>query len=730
MGAVLESGHPVDASAPSPTLVIRLLGRPEIVRDGGVVPPPRGHKAWAVLAYLALAERRVPRARLAGLIFGGAEDPLGALRWTLAQLRRALGVGDALQGDPLELRLPPGTAVDVLTLAGGAPDPALVRGELLEGVEPGAGEVFESWLLVERRRTAGLCEAVLRDAALRALAAGAPLEGAALASRALALDAFDESAHELLVRCLARAGEHRAAHRHAEACDELFRRELGHPAGARVRRAAEEHGPRDAPPGGDRAAALGQLDAGRAAVDAGAVEPGVACLRQAWRRRRGVGDPVLLARALAALGVALVHAVRGPRRAGRTRCCTRRSRSPARASAGSPEDLPRARLRRGAGGPRVSAERWLVRADRLADDEQERAAVLAVRGMARSDRAQYAARWRSCASRCHRPRCGDSRQAAWSLGLLGRAHLLRAEVPRRSRRSTRRSQLWSASAGWRTSRARRRCARRPRSAPPTRARGGAARPCVRARLPPARPHAGRRWPPARAALHESAASAARRSRACATPRSVPYASPTVRLDPAHCLDALAALAIADGAPDAPSHVETLERLAAHGDMRGARRAGRAAPRAPRRRRRRRDGAPGRRVRRQPALHAELAAAPLARTLTQPHGLASSELWSRRPSGRTPLLARRSRGCARPRPGLAKVGPVTTPEATARRPALLVVDDEPPVLRAVRVTCAAASARPTACCEPGRAPRRRTRCASCASAASRSRSCSPTSGCPA
>ena len=175
------------------TLVIRLLGRPEIECDGDVVVPPRGHKAWAVLAYLVLAERRVARAWLAGLVFGGADDPLGALRWTLAQLRRALGVPDALRADPLELGLPAEAVVDVLALSSGDPDPGLARGELLEGVDSGAGAVFDAWLLVERRRLAGACEAVLRDAALRALASGAPLDAAALASRALALDEFDES---------------------------------------------------------------------------------------------------------------------------------------------------------------------------------------------------------------------------------------------------------------------------------------------------------------------------------------------------------------------------------------------------------------------------------------------------------------------------------------------------------------------------------------------------------
>jgi DNA-binding SARP family transcriptional activator len=65
------------------TLVIRLLGSSEIERDGVVVAPPRGHKAWAVLAYVALAERPVARSQLAELIFGDADDPRGALagRW-------------------------------------------------------------------------------------------------------------------------------------------------------------------------------------------------------------------------------------------------------------------------------------------------------------------------------------------------------------------------------------------------------------------------------------------------------------------------------------------------------------------------------------------------------------------------------------------------------------------------------------------------------------------------
>jgi DNA-binding SARP family transcriptional activator len=413
------------------TLLIRLLGPPEIERDGVLASPPRGHKSWAVLAYLVLAERPVARARLAGLIFGDAADPLGALRWTLAQLRRAIGVADALRGDPLELRPPAGAAVDVLALTSGDPDPALARGELLEGVDPGAGADFEAWLLVERRRCAGVCEAVLRDAALESLAAGAPLDGAALASRALAFDRFDDATHELLVRSLARAGEVGAARQHAEACEELFRAELGRAPDPGVRRAAEEQGAPSAPVGGDRAAAVGQLEAGRAALAAGAVEPGIAYLRQACAEAREVGAPALLARCLAALGAALVHSLRGGDQEGSAVL----HQALALAEAGGEREVACKVCRelgfvavQAAHG--VSAGRWLQRAAALAQDEQERAAVLGVRGQALSDRAHYGAAIALLEESAGAAgRCGDRRQRAWSLAILGRALLLRGQLP-------------------------------------------------------------------------------------------------------------------------------------------------------------------------------------------------------------------------------------------------------------------------------------------------------------
>ena len=549
-------------------LVIRLLGPPEIERDGVVAVPPRGHKPWAVLAYLVLAERPVARARLAGLIFGEADDPLAALRWTLAQLRRALGVSGAMRGDPPELGWPARASVDVLALASGDRDPALARGGLLEGIDPGAGADFDAWLLVERRRFAGMCEAVLRDAALEALAAGAPLDAAALASRAVALNQFDDGVHELLVRCLARAGDVGAALQHADACEVLFRRELGRVPDPGVRRAADEPGARAV---GDRAAALGQLEAGRAALAAGAVEPGVACLRQACAEARGVGDPALLARTLVALGAALVHSVRGRDEEGAA--ILHEALALAESCADREVACKACRVLGFVavqGGRGVSAGTWLQRAAALAQDDRERAAVLGVRGQALSDRAHYeAAIGLLEQSAALAQRSGDVRQAAWSLAILGRALLLRGQLPDAVEVLDHSLALveresWVAFQPF------------PEALRAEVALRQGDHDHAVALLDHAYALGCRLGDPCWEALsaratglvHEAAgdrASALAWLREAVT-RAVRVADPYVWMH-AHCLEALAAVAIADDAPDAREWVSRLETRAAHGDMR-------------------------------------------------------------------------------------------------------------------------------------------------------------------
>lgn len=550
---------------------IRLLGRPEIRRGGTAVAPPRGRKAWAVLAFILLSEQPVSRERLASLLFAEARDPLGALRWTLAELRRALGVPEALRGNPLSpAALRDRVSVDVMAVCADLPDPALIRGELLEGIDPGGDGVFASWLTVERRRWSGICEGVLHAATLVKLAGDHPRDAAALASRALELNPFDETLHELLVRCLVRSGDVGAARHQATRCEVLFERELGRQPDARIRRAAEEGVP-GAGAIGDPAAAWAQLRAGNAALEAGAVEPGIACLRSACAEARAAGDSGLLSHALVTLGSALVHAVRG--RDEEAAALLHEGLAVATPSRERAMIVVAARelgyVDVQAGRP-VAASRWLHRATELAATDEERAAVLGVRGMALSDRAHYAPAIRLFSqSVAAAERAVAGHQAAWSLALLGRTLLLRNELEAAAEALDRSLELIAVHAL---------IALQPL---PEALRGEVALrqgdidratklvdhafslgchiadPCWEA-------FAARACGllHAQAGQHGTAVTWLRDAALRATRVADGYVWAH-----AHCLDALAGALIDEGAADALSVVETLEGIAAHGDMR-------------------------------------------------------------------------------------------------------------------------------------------------------------------
>src|SRR5680860_740587 len=99
------------------SLAIHLLGRPHIEESDGETYRFRSRKSWAVLAYLLTSERPPTRSQLAMLLFANADDPLRALRWSLSEIRKVLTDDGSLEGDPVILRLPSGSTVDVGILA-------------------------------------------------------------------------------------------------------------------------------------------------------------------------------------------------------------------------------------------------------------------------------------------------------------------------------------------------------------------------------------------------------------------------------------------------------------------------------------------------------------------------------------------------------------------------------------------------------------------------------------
>ena len=290
---------------------IRLLGRPCAWRNGTRVEL-RGHKAWLLLTMLLLEDAPIGRDRLARMFFVDAADPAAALRWNLSQIRHRLGV--RLDGDPVVLRVPTDVSIDVdLLLHGDADAAAGVTGlddELLAGVRVEATSELAVWLEDERRHIHRLGVDVRQEAALKHLGRGETRVAVALARQVAESSPLDENASALLVRCLRADGRIADARMVAERAAMRLRDELGVEPTDRLWAAVA------APPGGDRrvtgrGAVIAQLEAGASAVAAGAADAGIAALRSAVVAARAVHEPALLARALVALGSAMIHGVRG-----------------------------------------------------------------------------------------------------------------------------------------------------------------------------------------------------------------------------------------------------------------------------------------------------------------------------------------------------------------------------------------------------------------------------------
>lgn len=415
---------------------VHLLGAPFVTWGDALRPGPRGHKAWALLAYLLATESAPSRPWLAELLFSEADDPFNALSWSLSQLRNLLGPGVAIGGDPIALQLPVGTFVDIRALALGTWVQALripgLGHELLEGLAFSSSPAFEVWLLTERRRLAGATRDVLREGARARLAAGDAGPATDLAGRLVTIDPLDEDAQELLIRALAATGDRSAAERQRDACVSLFRRELGVDPGAAVLGAAERE-VASAPTSivATRIGVEARLEAGHAAMDAGALDAGIAALRSAVAEADATAEPDVRRQALVALGSALVHGVRGRDGEGAGVLLqaieVERPGGADDVGAKAHRELGYVEMLRGRYG---RSRRWLGRAASLAGDNPTEAAwAHAVEGVALTDVGRHAAALEALEQAVGLARTvGERSIEAWALTFIGRSHLLRGEL--------------------------------------------------------------------------------------------------------------------------------------------------------------------------------------------------------------------------------------------------------------------------------------------------------------
>ncbi len=416
------------------TLAIHLLGRPRIESESRDVYQFRSRKSWALLAFLILSERPPTRNQLAFLLFAEADDPLRALRWSLSEIRRSLGEDGTLDGDPVELSLADDTAIDVAQVMKGSWVEAVclpgLGMDLLDGLAIRGAPGFESWFLSEQRYVAAASEALLHEAALGTMARGDFESALDYAIRASLMSPLDENHQALLIRLYRLTGDDTAAERQFAVCADLLDREFGLLPGPVVQSAMRETRAQDdlvADPSSVEAV----IEAGHAAVAAGAVEAGVQSLRTSVRLADATEVADIRVRARLVLAEALIHSLRGLdgegvaalheaddiALAGEDRSAV----AQARAELGY-VDFLRARYDR--------AEMWLTDALEFGDGSPAIVAkAKAYLGSVESDRANYGRAVDLLGSSIELSRAvADPRREAYGLSMLGRIDFLRGDL--------------------------------------------------------------------------------------------------------------------------------------------------------------------------------------------------------------------------------------------------------------------------------------------------------------
>jgi TolB-like protein/Tfp pilus assembly protein PilF len=195
---------------------LRLLGGIELRGRDGAVATPRGNKAKALLACLALAAGEPwPRRKLMGLLWSdrGAEQARDSLRQALAELRRAFDEPSPLIADNHAVAFDPGfvvadaVAFERLVAAGHPAEAcALYRGALLDGLAVN-DPAFAAWLAAERQRLHAMFLRALAESMAGAWQAGDREAAAEAARRLLEQDPLHEAACRTLMLALAARGQ-------------------------------------------------------------------------------------------------------------------------------------------------------------------------------------------------------------------------------------------------------------------------------------------------------------------------------------------------------------------------------------------------------------------------------------------------------------------------------------------------------------------------------------------
>jgi len=227
-------------------LQVRLLGELRITRGGAhkPLPLPPSKKTRALLAYLVLKGRTHRRESLCGMFWDVADDPRGALRWSLSKLRALLDEPHATRvvadRERVGIELC-GAEVDVLTVRRELGDAraladasserleqlaASFAGELMEGLDLGDFDEYQAFCVAEREQARKLRAALLEELCKRC---GEQPERALPYARTWAqVDPLRFEAREAMLRSALAADLRDEAAQHYESARRTFE-ELGSP---------------------------------------------------------------------------------------------------------------------------------------------------------------------------------------------------------------------------------------------------------------------------------------------------------------------------------------------------------------------------------------------------------------------------------------------------------------------------------------------------------------------
>jgi DNA-binding SARP family transcriptional activator len=264
-------------------LQVQVLGPLSVYRDGEPVRLPQSKKTRGLLAYLAITGRAHRRDRLCSLLWDVADDPRGALRWSLSKIRplvdtdatRCLiadreSVELKLERDWLDwrwVRHERASGLKSLSTERLKRLESAFEGELLEGLDLTGFDEFTAWCAAEREHARKLQGEVLRTLVGRF--ESTPSDAVPYARELVRIDPIDENARADLIRLLVLAGRRSEAKVQYESAARMLK-ELGAKVTGPLDTAWREVNRRDEAPSDDHLPSAMETTSATASMGAGA----------------------------------------------------------------------------------------------------------------------------------------------------------------------------------------------------------------------------------------------------------------------------------------------------------------------------------------------------------------------------------------------------------------------------------------------------------------------------